>query len=201
MGRPIPLPQNEHVSSEVLAAYLDGRLDGQEKAEVQAHLAVCDECREEVTEIAVALRSQARRKAWAVVIPVTAAAGIATILLAGPMGLGSGPGGDQRLRPGPAVEMEAVPRVRVVAPVTGSTVEQSSVVFVWEEVGPTATYRFTLTDEGGDPLWTSETTETAVTLPEDIGLQAGGRYFWFVDALLADGGGATSGIQSLMVRR
>jgi hypothetical protein len=98
------------------------------------------------------------------------------------------------------VVLEAVPEVLAVAPAPGAALGPERIEFVWEAVESNATYRFTLTDEGGDPLWTAETTETAVTLPGEVSLEPGGRFFWFVDALLADGGSATTGIQNFTVR-
>ena len=57
-------------------------------------------------------------------------------------------------------------------------------------VSPTVT----VADAGGDPVWRTETRDTAVVLPPDVSLEPGARYVWFVDALLPDGGSATSGV-------
>ncbi len=45
----------EHVNSEALAAYIDGRLDGRRRNEVEAHLARCRECRRELADVAALL--------------------------------------------------------------------------------------------------------------------------------------------------
>lgn len=67
--------------------------------------------------------------------------------------------------------------------------------FVWRSAGPAATYRLTLTDPSGAPVWTSSAPDTAVVLAETVKLEGGRAYFWYVDALLPDGRSATTGVQ------
>ena len=70
-------------------------------------------------------------------------------------------------------------------------------MFTWRSVAEGATYRLSLTDEAGDVLWTVNTPDTTVALV-DIMLEADQLYYWYVDALLHDGGSATTGVQQFM---
>jgi hypothetical protein len=80
-------------------------------------------------------------------------------------------------------------------------VESGSLEFAWEGVQEGALYRFTVTDESGEPLGSLETFETSVPLPSKVELHAGEDYFWFVDVLLADGRTGTTGVLSFRVSR
>jgi hypothetical protein len=51
---------NDHVASEGLAAYADGRLRDEARARVEAHLSRCRECRQELAEAASMLASRER---------------------------------------------------------------------------------------------------------------------------------------------
>lgn len=191
----------EHLSSEDLAAYLDGEADRETKARVRTHLADCDECRSEMTELTSSLWSQRRRRTWTVGVPTAAAAAVAALLLVGPFAHRGEDASLNRLRGGNTGELEAVREIPIRNPEPGIAVSPGQVEFSWAEVGADATYRLTLTDEGGDPLWTIETQQSTVALPDDVELDPGQRYLWFVDALLADGTHATTGVESFTVRR
>jgi hypothetical protein len=192
---------HEHISSEDLSAYLDAETSSEKKAILQAHLAECDDCRAEVAELTDLLRNQGRRRFWSIAIPTAAAASVAALMLVGP--LRSGGEGDPtiQLRPGLSAEFEALPEIPVLSPEPGATVDPDQIEFIWAAFGENPSYRLTLADEGGDPLWTLETTRTRTSLPENVRLTPGGRYFWFVDALLPDGTTATTGMNALTVRR
>lgn len=195
------LSSQEHLSSEELSAYLDAETSPEEKATLQAHLADCDACRAEVAELTDLLRNQGRRRFWSIAIPTAAVAAVAALMLAGPLGRRGGDDPAVQLRPGSSAEFEAMPEIPVISPESGATVDPAHVEFVWAAFGEDPAYRLTLADEGGDPLWTLETTETRTSLPENVRLAPGERYFWFVDALLPDGKTATTGMNTLTVRR
>src|SRR5919206_1600037 len=67
-----------HLSADEVAAYVDGALAGDERARIEAHLAVCADCRAEVREVTGLVRSlpEARRSARRVWIPAAAAAAV-----------------------------------------------------------------------------------------------------------------------------
>ena len=54
--------------------------------------------------------------------------------------------------------------------------------FVWSGVPRSDRYRLRLYTDEGDVLWTSETTDTLVALPDSVGLSHLATYFWKVEA-------------------
>jgi hypothetical protein len=64
---------------------------------------------------------------------------------------------------------------------------------------PTSTALSLLT-ENGDPVWTSETGDTTVALPDSVRLQASQAYFWRVEAI-GNGIAATTGVHRLQIPR
>jgi hypothetical protein len=90
-----------------------------------------------------------------------------------------------------------MPRIDVVTPVDGATIAPHQVRFQWRSRAADS-YRITLLTETGEPLWTEETSDTALTLPATITLEVGRLYFWRVDAV-ADGVSATTGIHKFEV--
>jgi hypothetical protein len=195
-------PPTDHLSGEDLAAYLDGELEAAERSRIQSHLADCDSCREEVVELTALVHADTRHRRWTIAVPAAAVAAIAAVLLVSPLVQDGADAPGERVRgPELASEREAVLEVRALAPALEATVDRDSLRFSWEGLEPDATYRLTLTDQGGDPLWTHETSGTALLLPPDVELQPEGSYLWFVDALLADGRTATSGVLSFKTVR
>jgi len=187
----------DHLSERDVAGYLDQSLGTEERSRIDAHIDICPDCRAELIEvmrIAPAL-SRGRRPTHWVWIPAAAAAGLAAILLLRPA-----PTNPQRSVERPtAGSAEALPRLTVTTPGNGDSVVAGRVVFQWRSrVGDS--YRVTVLSESGEPLWTEETTDTAIALPPSVTLQAGRLYFWRVDAV-ADGLSATSGVQRFQVVR
>jgi hypothetical protein len=184
----------KHVSSQDVAAYLDGSLEAKAKAEIQGHLADCAECRVEVSRLAELLHAGTRRKRWRIAAP-TAAVAAAAFLLAGPLARDAVEPGSAVRGPGAAADREAVPAVQVRSPAPGAEIGRDALVFSWESVGQDAIYRLTLTDERGDPVWTSETAETSIVPPSDLSVEPGATYFWYLDALLPDGRSHTTDVR------
>ena len=128
-------------------------------------------------------------------IPAVAAAGLAALLLFRPSPTAP-PAPVERPAVGPT---EALPRLTVTAPANGDSVLGPDVAFQWRS-RPGDSYRVTVLTESGEPVWTTETTDTSVSLPHTIILERGRLYFWRVDAI-ADGLSATSGVQRFQVAR
>ncbi len=190
----------DHLSNGELAAYLDGSLSAEVKSRVQDHLSECSQCRSEVGDVADVLRSGSRRKRWKVAVPTAAAAAAAAILITGPFGTDtSEPPGAALRSPEVAAEREAVPSVTVLEPASEASVIRDRLVFSWEAVGANVLYRLTLTDESGDPVWSTETDEASIRPPTTLSLEAGATYFWYVDALLTDGTSHTTDVQSFRI--
>ncbi len=182
--------QRHHLSDVQVAAYLDRALAAPERAEIDAHLARCAQCRIEVVEVARVRRARARRKRWYVVGPVAAAAAVILLLVTGrPEGT---PG--ERVTRGERPSA-GVPRLEVVAPQGEQSISRESLVFVWRAAGPDAHYRFTLTDLSGTVILTQEGADTTLVMPESIILRLDQVYYWYVDALLANGNSLTTGVQ------
>ena len=191
-------PLNEHVRLEDMAALLDRELSGEELRRVEAHLASCDECRREVVEVSRTLRSSRNRKPWVALGTLAAAASIVGVLLLAPGAreLGSPEAAAVRADGGALVD-EGIPEIEVVSPTNAARIARESPLFVWKSNANLAIYRFTLTDESGDVLWSESTTDTVLSLTSEVILQPSTTYFWHVDALLGDGSSATTGFHEL----
>lgn len=176
-----------HLENGRLAAYIDHRLPADERAEVEAHLADCAACRAEVVAVGRLRRSLTRRSPWVVAAPVAAAAVLVFVLLGRPSPPATGT--DPVVRGG----SESVPEVVVVTPSETTTLDPRSASFVWHPVASGVSYRFVVTDSSGGSVWNAITGDTIARLPAGVHLAPGGRYYWYVDALLADGRSVTSG--------
>ena len=188
-----------HLEGVLVAAYAEGRLHGDERSRVEAHLAECRACRTEATEVALFLRERRSRRAWWIGIPAaTAAAAAALLLFAAPPGERAQTG--ERLRPGAGAGREGVPAITVVAPDAQSPVATDSLRFVWRGSGAEVAYRFTITDESGDIVWEQSVSDTIFRLPAEVTLAADRDYLWYVDAALPDGRVATTGVRGLRIR-
>lgn len=192
---------NGHLSAEQLSALLEGRLPPEEVEAAHDHLSRCSECRDEAAGASELIRGYRRSRGWKRIgIPIAAAAAAALILFAVlPFDLARS--GDVAVRStDSAVEREGVLSIPVAAPSPGAEVDAPRVAFAWRPVEGEPTYVLTLTREDGEPIWTGEAADTTLTLPDSIRLQSGAAYLWYVDALLATGRQATTGVQRFTVR-
>lgn len=181
----------EHPSSEEVAAYLSDALTANDRATLEAHLAVCQQCRREVTSARRLIRSHGSPRVLRWAVPAAAAAVLAVVLFS-PLPSGRLDTSSKRATEDAAVSA-TMPKIRIVSPASGDTVKGSQVVFVWQGVGNASLYRLTLTDASGSAVWTRDTSDTTLTLPASLSLAKGQSYFWFVDALGADGTAVTTG--------
>ena len=189
--------ESGHLTAADLAAYLDGTLGPSARARVEAHLADCDACLDEVTVLdGLVHEASARPRArWRVAIGIgVAAAAVLAFLVAFPPG-GAGPGDQLR-----APEPEAQP-LRALEPL-GQLAASGELVLRWEGPGEAALYRVVLLDSIGTALWTSETRESRIRIPSEVRerLVSGARYFWRADALLPDLRTVTTGDQPFTLR-
>lgn len=189
----------DHLDPDTLGAFLDGALRTAELSRVEAHLAACAQCRQEAIQVGRLTESDAgngkrrRRLAyWAV--PTAAAAGIAALLLFGPRAQDVAGPETPILRTDDA----GARAIEVVSPASSGT-SADSVVFAWRQVESGVVYSLTLMDDEGEVLWKETVEDTAVTLPAQVELRPGDRYYWHVDALLALARTATSGVQELTI--
>jgi hypothetical protein len=184
-------PDVSHLTAEDVAAFLDRRMTAGERDVAETHLADCRVCRDEVKAVHRLVRGQAKRRP--LILGSTGLAAAAAIAFL--MFTIARPGrelSDNRVR---AVPDESPARISAVQPADGDTVPPGKPVLVWSSITGEPTYRFTLTDASGQPLWTSTTADTSLTLPPQVVLQSRRTYFWYVDALRADGRAASTGVR------
>ena len=90
--------------------------------------------------------------------------------------------------------------IEILSPRT-APVDAESVVFAWRPVAGASTYRLTLTDSSGEPLFNGSTAETTFTAAGRAKLHRGSSYLWYVDALTSEGRTVSSGIRSFATSR
>lgn len=181
----------------LVAAYLEGEISGAERERAEAHFAVCAACRGELVEVRRLADSAPRIRRPAPAVGIAAAA---VILLAAGLATLSG-----RLATpdGPVVRASdpvAVAALHAVAPAPGASLPASELRFVWNAAPAGSTYRVVVLDASGSPLWAGETADTTAVVPSEIVLEPGATYFWFVDALSADGSSLTTGARQFSIR-
>ena len=174
------LGNDTHPEADDLAAYLDRRLDSSARAEVEAHVAWCDECRAELREVSAILHGDIvkplrRRLAW--IGPAVAAAAAIMLLVAYPRGPSA---------PDNTPAHRDVPGAVDPAPILTSPVPDAEDldgrILRWTRVERADRYRVTVFDTAGTVLWRAVTPDTSVSLPDAAGLVAGTTYLWRVDA-------------------
>lgn len=184
---------------EDVAAYLDGRLSGEELERVESVLAESPEARRELVEASRLLatlpvrRSSLRRPmlvAGAAAAAVLALVAIPTILQ---------DRGTERVSAERPARSDDVTGIRKVLPEDGAEVGPTGVRFLWGTVLG-ATYHLTITDTQGRTIWQTSTADTTLILPETVPLLGPTSYYWNVDALAPDGSSTTTGIHELRVR-
>lgn len=180
-----------HLPVATVAAYVDGTLDGKARDDADRHLAACATCRGELaalSELVVDLPSRRRKPNWGVVGGALAAAGIVGILVASPARSPDPSRTTERATSAAAATLEIVE-----PPAGGAAGPLRNGRIVWRAVEPRATYRVTVTDTTGTTRWGAETADTVVAVPPSARLEAGARYYFYVDALRADGWSLQSG--------
>lgn len=172
----MPAGEGPDVHPEVreLSAYLDGVLSAADRAGIEAHLAGCVACRNEVAAVAQLLRTVPPRRPMAVPVGLAAAAVLA-LLLVPALDLPTRVSPDRNREP--AVTMTAPPLA--IGP-QGSVDSVSALV--WSAVPRATRYRLILLDDGGTAVWRFETTDTVALVPDSVRLEAGASYFWKVEA-------------------
>jgi hypothetical protein len=195
MVNPVPIDAS-HTSAADVSAYLDRTLSEGDRERVEAHLADCNECRQEVVDLYRLIRSHSPQRH---VVRWVIAAGVAATLaitLALPRGPERGPLGnptEQIERGAPAEESS---RLSAWAPAGPSPVDRDSLTISWGAAqGSGVQYRVTLSDADGRVLWTASTSDTILRPPPSLTLPGGRTYYWYTDALLPDGRSLTTGVQ------
>ena len=190
-----------HLTSERVAAFLEGRLTGEDRERAVSHLAGCDECRQELTELRSVLDTAQRPRSprW-----IAAASAVAAILvlvmlprLTADRALDRNAGvtraEDARFAAGTQV-------IGIITPSDRAPVSPARLELTWHQAGAGARYLVTVQDTSGTAVWTVSVSDTSVVVPDSARLTTGSRYFWSVDARLANGRTAKTGVVSFLVR-
>ena len=178
-----------HLSSEALSHYLDDTLPGEERQQVELHLASCRDCRHELTGARRLQHAYGRGRRIRVIAPLAAAAAILLFVVGIPRE-GSRP---TDVRSGSAADQ----RLGVVAPVSATEVGPGEIGFEWRSAGIGTSYSLTLQESDGRVVWTTVVSDTVALLPDSVALAPGRTWFWSVDALLPDGRALSTGLQRL----
>jgi len=184
-----------HLDPEEVARHVADTSPPDERARVEAHLAACDRCTEEVV---AAWRFSSRRRSRPLLMGfgIAAAALIAGVMFWLPGRSPSAVPGSMVRGPGTDTALAIV----VVSPADRDSVSPE-VVLTWRSRPNMATYKVSVGGADGDSIWAATTPDTAVPLPDSVVLTPGLDYFWYVDGLMADGRAVTSGIHQFRLRR
>jgi hypothetical protein len=185
---------DEHLTTGEVAAYLERSLTAPEQQRVERHLVHCSDCRREIVHVQniESLSVKPRRRLYFGIAATVAAAALALIFVSPFDRSGPSPEGTTR-----GVGAEGTVSIVAVSPIGGSRVGPEEPMLLWRTVGDEPSYRITVTNESGDVVWSGRSSDTSLVVPME--LNRGGTYYWYVDALLADGRPATTGIQQFVV--
>jgi hypothetical protein len=121
-------------------------------------------------------------------MPAAAAAVAAAILL--PRLTSNPPPADSAQRTRRVTDTEGRSRLAIVSPTDG-VIARAPLMFTWRSATADV-YRIVLETDNGGPVWTADTPDTTIALPDSVSLNPGRAYFWRVDAI-GNGIAATTG--------
>ena len=197
-----------HLDEYTIARYLDARIAGPEKQQVETHLAGCPVCSEALASAYQMVQTVAEAEAP---LPDPAAVQRAERLVRAParvsrldlfygrpvglalaalavVGLGLAVYFGVLAPDQDRFRTTAAPRtLTATTPPDGALVEAQPLVFSWEPLEDAVRYRLMLYTDDASILWEGDTAEGLLTLPDTVRLETGMQYLWRVDALLANG--------------
>jgi hypothetical protein len=195
-ARPHVISDDPHLTAEDVAAFLDRRLTTDEKHRVEDHLAHCGPCRAELLAVRQLVKSGPIPERRALRTGLAAAAVIAFLALT--LGRWGSGGTEVRVRATPVTTTSESDVITGVQPADGDTVSTARTALAWKAIAGEPAYRVTITEATGQLVWTNTTTDTSVTVPPTL-LSPHKTYFWYVDALRADGRAASTGVRRFVV--
>jgi hypothetical protein len=183
--------ENDPLTPHEIAAFLEGRLEGDELSRVESYLADHPSARQEIIKASRIIQSaperQVRRsRRFYPLIGLAAAAAIALVFIRpGDMNQVQGPISTERrgVTDGPD-------QVVLVSPLDAGEIKDRALPLTWHSVSG-ATYTIVITDASGNVIVQTSTSDTSLVLPENV--KADGSYYWRVDANSPDGSSSTSG--------
>jgi hypothetical protein len=174
-----PGPSGPHLDVEQVVGYLENRLPDGERRRAEAHVAECGECAAEIVAVSRVHRQPGRTRRW--LGAVAAAAAVVALALAGPRLASHSPGTPES----PVRGADAV-GVSTVSPLDGGEI-RGAPEFIWHAVPGASVYRITISRADGDSVWSATVRDTTVSPPATAVIAGPDPYYWYVDALLADG--------------
>ncbi|MEP6507144.1 MAG: hypothetical protein ABJC63_02885 [Gemmatimonadales bacterium] len=193
------MSEQEPLSSGDIAAFLDGRLRGEDLARLESRLADDPAARQEVIKASRIIasaphRDQQRRIHWIPVAGLAAVAALAFVAIR--------PRNDQRDSLPRSTERQGVIEesgsIGLIVPVNGQSLGEETRSFAWHGIEG-ATYRLFISDATGRTVLRRSTSDTVVALPDALLEKGAGTYYWSVDALAPDGSSVTSGVREFVV--
>jgi hypothetical protein len=185
-------PSTPHLDPGEVVRHAAGTSGADERARVEAHLASCDVCIEEVVAVWRFGGRRRSRRGW-IAAGAAAAALLAGVLIWAP---GRSTPDGRTVRGG---DEQGVSQALVIVSPREREMVPPGIVLVWRSRPGVATYKLSVANASGDSVWAATTGDTAVGLPETLALARGASYFWYVDALLVEGRSVTSGIHEFRV--
>jgi hypothetical protein len=169
------------LDDETIASLVEGTIDDATRAAALPHLAECARCRGAVASVSRALadpsvareiptRWPARRRLFAMAIPVAAAAVFVLLMV------------PQRRDDGSPHRAPTITAVSSPVPMSPVGVVASAGTLRWLTVAGADRYRTTLFDDAGTVVYETQTADTVVTLPDSVRLAPGRSYLWKVEA-------------------
>jgi hypothetical protein len=183
--------ENDSLRPHEIAAFLEGRLEGEELTRVELYLADHPSARQELIKasriIQTAPQKEVKRsRRLYPLIGLAAAAAIAVVFIR--------PAAVNQLKAPVATERRGVAdeadQVVLVSPLDAGEIKDRAQPLTWHAVDG-ATYAIVITDASGNKVVQTTTSDTSLVLPE--GVKADGTYYWRVDANSPDGSSSTSG--------
>ena len=177
---------DEHLHPDVIAQVATGQLRGSERAQALAHVDACAACRDDLTYV-VKFERRRRHRRLSVIAGVAGILVLAIIVVPRTAPPPLGPS-DER------TGAEGILRVDSYAPSNGTEIQGDSILFAWQNMGPNTLYRFGVSTATGAPVLDRALRDTTMYLVVAPTLERGEAYFWFIDAVMADGSAARSNV-------
>jgi len=204
-----------HLNESDIAGFLDGDWSRHEQARIERHLEECAACREAVVDvrrIAAAydpastelprLKNSAgrtgRNPKWVWAVAGTALAASLTFVILN-RASDEGAALQSGVRSREPSGYGSRPDLVIASPADDAKISGDSILFQWKGRGQSS-YRMTILDETGAPVFSRDTPDTIVVVSTSPVLAPGHSYFWRVD-VISDGVVATSPIRTFRVAR
>jgi hypothetical protein len=188
-----PVVTDQHLAPNDFAAYLDGATTGDRRARIEAHLAQCPECREEMRDAGRIIRTLpgAHRRARPIVAAVAA---VAALVLISVLPRAYPNLSKPQHRESPVTTTTAPTAVAPLGAV------DSVEAFVWSAVPSADRYHLRVYDANGSVIW--ERTVSDTTLPAtDLHVEPGRAFYYQVQADVGFGRHVTSKFIEFSERR